>query len=211
MNTWPRAGLVTLLHPSLSALVRKCTGKLEEVSAFITREVHWLGNTYIIKPSEIDPGATMILAALAKEAGLPDGVLNVVHGTKETVPPPLLPLSTTYHVVRCVSCPPAARSCACAQVEFICDDSAIRAVSFVGWVHHRCRSHSRSSSIAWVRAPHNDDLGLPLGLPARCAGQTRSAGWCTPGPLRMESAARCARRRTGATVLLLVDPSLTPR
>ena len=35
------------------------------------------GNTMILKPSEKDPGATMILAKLAKEAGLPDGVLQV--------------------------------------------------------------------------------------------------------------------------------------
>ena len=36
------------------------------------------GNTMILKPSEKDPGATMLLAALAKEAGLPDGVLQVM-------------------------------------------------------------------------------------------------------------------------------------
>ncbi|SPQ98251.1 methylmalonate-semialdehyde dehydrogenase (CoA acylating) [Plasmodiophora brassicae] len=43
------------------------------------------GNTCIIKPSERTPGATMILAGLVKEAGLPDGVLNIVHGGKSTV------------------------------------------------------------------------------------------------------------------------------
>jgi malonate-semialdehyde dehydrogenase (acetylating)/methylmalonate-semialdehyde dehydrogenase len=43
------------------------------------------GNTSIIKPSEKDPGAMMILARLAQEAGIPDGVLNVVHGGKPTV------------------------------------------------------------------------------------------------------------------------------
>jgi malonate-semialdehyde dehydrogenase (acetylating)/methylmalonate-semialdehyde dehydrogenase len=43
------------------------------------------GNTYVLKPSERDPGASMMLARLAKEAGLPDGVLNVVHGAKDTV------------------------------------------------------------------------------------------------------------------------------
>ncbi|KAF7829267.1 putative succinate-semialdehyde dehydrogenase [NADP(+)] isoform X3 [Senna tora] len=43
------------------------------------------GNTFILKPSEKNPGASMILAALAMEAGLPDGVLNVVHGTHEIV------------------------------------------------------------------------------------------------------------------------------
>ena len=41
------------------------------------------GNTYVVKPSEQDPGATMLLMEMAKEAGLPDGVVNVIHGQKE--------------------------------------------------------------------------------------------------------------------------------
>ncbi|MEY4444514.1 MAG: hypothetical protein RL301_593, partial [Actinomycetota bacterium] len=43
------------------------------------------GNTVIIKPSEKDPSAIMFIAELLKEAGLPDGVFNVVHGDKEAV------------------------------------------------------------------------------------------------------------------------------
>ncbi|XVF15314.1 hypothetical protein REPUB_Repub09cG0140800 [Reevesia pubescens] len=43
------------------------------------------GNTFVLKPCEKNPGASMILAALAKEAGLPDGVLNIVHGTNDIV------------------------------------------------------------------------------------------------------------------------------
>jgi malonate-semialdehyde dehydrogenase (acetylating)/methylmalonate-semialdehyde dehydrogenase len=43
------------------------------------------GNTFILKPSEKDPGAAMLLAGLLKEAGLPDGVFNVVNGDKEAV------------------------------------------------------------------------------------------------------------------------------
>jgi malonate-semialdehyde dehydrogenase (acetylating)/methylmalonate-semialdehyde dehydrogenase len=43
------------------------------------------GNAYINKPSERDPSAPMLLAELWKEAGLPDGVWNVVHGDKEAV------------------------------------------------------------------------------------------------------------------------------
>ena len=43
------------------------------------------GNTFILKPSEKDPSCALHLAELAKEAGLPDGVLNVVNGDKEAV------------------------------------------------------------------------------------------------------------------------------
>ena len=43
------------------------------------------GNCFILKPSERDPSAGMRLAALLKEAGLPDGVFNVVHGDKAAV------------------------------------------------------------------------------------------------------------------------------
>jgi malonate-semialdehyde dehydrogenase (acetylating) / methylmalonate-semialdehyde dehydrogenase len=59
------------------------------------------GNTLIIKPSERDPGAAMILAELAREAGFPDGVINVIHGTHRAV-------------------------------DFILDEPAIKAISFVG-------------------------------------------------------------------------------
>ncbi len=43
------------------------------------------GNTVIVKPSEKDPSAIMLVAELWKQAGLPDGVFNVVHGDKEAV------------------------------------------------------------------------------------------------------------------------------
>ncbi|MBI2295601.1 MAG: CoA-acylating methylmalonate-semialdehyde dehydrogenase [Betaproteobacteria bacterium] len=43
------------------------------------------GNAFVLKPSEKVPSASMRMAELAKEAGLPDGVLNVVHGDKEAV------------------------------------------------------------------------------------------------------------------------------
>ena len=44
-----------------------------------------MGNTFILKPSEQDPMVTMRLVELAIEAGVPEGVLNVVHGGKATV------------------------------------------------------------------------------------------------------------------------------
>jgi malonate-semialdehyde dehydrogenase (acetylating)/methylmalonate-semialdehyde dehydrogenase len=43
------------------------------------------GNTFILKPSEKNPSASMMMAELLKEAGLPDGVFNVVHGDKPAV------------------------------------------------------------------------------------------------------------------------------
>ena len=43
------------------------------------------GNTFVLKPSEQDPMSTMLLVELAIEAGVPAGVLNVVHGGKDVV------------------------------------------------------------------------------------------------------------------------------
>lgn len=59
------------------------------------------GNCLILKPSERDPGAAMILAELCKRAGMPDGVVNVVHGAAKTV-------------------------------DFLLDEPAIKAISFIG-------------------------------------------------------------------------------
>jgi malonate-semialdehyde dehydrogenase (acetylating) / methylmalonate-semialdehyde dehydrogenase len=43
------------------------------------------GNTFVLKPSERDPSSSMLLAEMLQEAGLPDGVFNVVHGDKTAV------------------------------------------------------------------------------------------------------------------------------
>ncbi|MDY6975485.1 MAG: CoA-acylating methylmalonate-semialdehyde dehydrogenase [Pseudomonadota bacterium] len=43
------------------------------------------GNTFVLKPSERDPSCAIFLAKLLKEAGLPDGVFNVINGDKEAV------------------------------------------------------------------------------------------------------------------------------
>ncbi|HET6379535.1 MAG TPA: CoA-acylating methylmalonate-semialdehyde dehydrogenase, partial [candidate division Zixibacteria bacterium] len=43
------------------------------------------GNTFVLKPSEKDPSASVYLAELLQEAGVPDGVFNVVHGDKVAV------------------------------------------------------------------------------------------------------------------------------
>jgi malonate-semialdehyde dehydrogenase (acetylating)/methylmalonate-semialdehyde dehydrogenase len=56
------------------------------------------GNTFVLKPSERDPTLSLRMAELLKEAGLPDGVFNVVHGDKEAVDGLL-----THPLVRAVS------------------------------------------------------------------------------------------------------------
>ncbi|NBT26769.1 MAG: methylmalonate-semialdehyde dehydrogenase (CoA acylating), partial [Actinobacteria bacterium] len=43
------------------------------------------GNTFVLKPSEKDPSASMFIADLLRQAGLPDGVFNVLHGDKVAV------------------------------------------------------------------------------------------------------------------------------
>lgn len=43
------------------------------------------GNTFVLKPSEKDPTAAMMLADLAQQAGMPKGVINIVHGAHNTV------------------------------------------------------------------------------------------------------------------------------
>jgi malonate-semialdehyde dehydrogenase (acetylating)/methylmalonate-semialdehyde dehydrogenase len=43
------------------------------------------GNTFVLKPSERDPSSANLLAEMLKEAGLPDGVFNVIHGDKQAV------------------------------------------------------------------------------------------------------------------------------
>jgi malonate-semialdehyde dehydrogenase (acetylating)/methylmalonate-semialdehyde dehydrogenase len=65
------------------------------------------GNTFILKPSEKVPSASMRMGELFKEAGLPDGVFNVVHGDKETVD--ALLSHTGIHAVSFVGSTPIAK------------------------------------------------------------------------------------------------------
>lgn len=57
------------------------------------------GNTFVLKPSEKDPSASMLLVELLTQAGLPDGVVNVVHGDKKVVTQLI-----THKQVSAVSC-----------------------------------------------------------------------------------------------------------
>ena len=43
------------------------------------------GNTMLLKPSERDPGAAMLIAKLAQDSGVPNGVLNIVHGAVDSL------------------------------------------------------------------------------------------------------------------------------
>jgi len=56
------------------------------------------GNTFIMKPSEQDPGAAMLLSQMAVDSGVPAGVLNVIHGTK-----PAVDFICTDPVIRAIS------------------------------------------------------------------------------------------------------------
>ncbi|ENW96814.1 CoA-acylating methylmalonate-semialdehyde dehydrogenase [Acinetobacter sp. NIPH 298] len=56
------------------------------------------GNTFVLKPSEQDPLSTMMLVELALQAGVPAGVLNVVHGGKEVVD-----RLCTHHHIKAIS------------------------------------------------------------------------------------------------------------
>ena len=65
------------------------------------------GNTFVLKPSERDPTLSLRLAELLQEAGLPDGVFNVVHGDKEAVD--ALLVHPTVRAVSFVGSTPIAR------------------------------------------------------------------------------------------------------
>jgi len=73
---------------------RKPVGVVASVTPFNFPNMvpHWtvpnalvLGNTMILKPSEVVPLSAIRMAELLKEAGLPDGVFNIIHGDKEIV------------------------------------------------------------------------------------------------------------------------------
>ncbi|CAK5264600.1 unnamed protein product [Mycena citricolor] len=87
------------------------------------------GNTLILKPSERDPGAAMIIAELCQRAGLPEGVLNIVHGGVRTV-------------------------------NALCDDPAIKAISFVGGDRAGRHIYDRQSDTEWqARSGTKANLG----------------------------------------------------
>ncbi len=64
------------------------------------------GNTFVLKPSERDPSASVLLAEMLQEAGLPDGVFNVIHGDKTAVD--ALLAHPTIQAISFVGCTPIA-------------------------------------------------------------------------------------------------------
>lgn len=78
------------------------------VPLWMTASAIACGNTVVLKPSEKDPSAALFLAKLYEEAGLPAGVLNVVHGDKVAVD--ALLDSPTVRAVSFVGSTPIARS-----------------------------------------------------------------------------------------------------
>ena len=66
------------------------------------------GNTFILKPSEKDPSASIKLLELLKLSGLPDGVANVIHGDKTVVEQ--LITHPDVDAVSCVGSTPVAES-----------------------------------------------------------------------------------------------------
>ena len=113
------------------------------------------GNAAIVKPSERNPGAMMALAQLCQEAGMPPGVVNVVHGGRQTV-------------------------------EFLCDDPAIKAVSFVGsdrvgkWIYERATAKgkrvqanlgAKNHGVVLPDANRNATLNAIIGAAFGAAGQ----------------------------------------
>src|SRR2546430_6250272 len=64
-------------------------------------------NAFVLKPSERDPSASLLLAELVQQAGFPDGVFNVVQGDAEAVDAPLS--HPDVHAVSFVGSTPVAR------------------------------------------------------------------------------------------------------
>ena len=112
------------------------------------------GNTYVLKPSERVPLSTMFLADLAHEAGLPPGVLNVIHGAHDAV-------------------------------NFICDDPAIRAVSFVGGDaagrHIHDRAGRNGKRVQANMGAQNHGVVLPDANPKAALAAITAAGFGAAG------------------------------
>jgi len=122
------------------------------------------GNTYVLKPSERVPLTAIRLAELATEAGLPDGVLNIIHGTH-------------------------------AAVNFLCDEPAIRAISFVGGdaagKHIYTRGSANGKRVQANLGAQNHAVVLEDAEPD--ATLKGSAAWRSPASCWWAAPERCCR------------------
>ncbi|KAF8203520.1 Methylmalonate-semialdehyde dehydrogenase [Mycena galopus ATCC 62051] len=113
------------------------------------------GNTLVIKPSERDPGATMIIAELCVRAGLPPGALNVVHGTVPTVN-----AICTHPLIRAVS--------------FVGGNGAGRHIYELGTKNGKrvqCNMGAKNHAVVMPDANKDQALNALLGAACGAAGQ----------------------------------------
>ena len=101
------------------------------------------GNTFVLKPSERDPSCAGYMARLMTEAGLPDGVLNVINGDKEAVD--TLLTDPTIQAVSFVA-PLGGRT----------------------HLSDRLRARQSSSGIVWCEESHDRDARCGYGAGGRC-------------------------------------------
>jgi malonate-semialdehyde dehydrogenase (acetylating) / methylmalonate-semialdehyde dehydrogenase len=123
------------------------------------------GNTMLLKPSERDPTTAMMLVQLAQDAGVPDGVVNVVHGSVDSKAA-CLSRFPVLAIVMVSWIPFHSRVFLIARwflvaVNFLCDDHNVRAISFVGsdragrHIYHRGTGNGKRVQVS---------INIPLGF-----------------------------------------------
>ncbi len=113
------------------------------------------GNTFVLKPSEKCPASGALIAEIFKEAGLPDGVLNVVHGARETFEA----LITSPEV---------------AAVSFVGSSRAAESVWKLGTSHHKrvqALGGAKNYIIVMGDADADETVKAVIGSAYGCAGQ----------------------------------------
>jgi malonate-semialdehyde dehydrogenase (acetylating)/methylmalonate-semialdehyde dehydrogenase len=121
------------------------------------------GNSFVLKPSEQDPLSTMALVELTKEAGLPDGVLQVVHGGRE-------------QVEALIGHPDIA------AISFVGSATVARAVYRLAGLHGKrvqALAGAKNHAVLLPDAPREETLRAIAGL---AVGRPGNAAWRSPWP-----------------------------
>ena len=139
------------------------------------------GNTFVLKPSEKDPSPSIRLAELLKDAGLPDGVLNVVHGDKEAVDAMLV--HPSVRAVSFVGSTPIAK--------YIYETASRQGNGSRPWEAPRT-TRSCCQTRTWTR-PRTPSLGRRTAR--RASGAWQSRQWSRSEIVVIGSLARSRRRR----------------